>query len=367
MKRMYNLSSKNINIIFISPRSIMPAIMTALLVILCGCTSEPVFETHEDDLIQLQFKPMLQTNNTETRAIEQYIFLDDILQAKDKNSVDLGIWISTNDILFTPYSHGMDNMKSTYEHKSNDKWLFNYGDNTHSQIGIKSGIPLNIYAYFPHTEYPMGEKFTPEAVPFKSGYNDIIWATPVYIENLAHNAATHNRYDVELKFHHAMTCIEIRMYNKLPGTVALREASLIDNNYTEGKEGMLYGSGTIDITTEEGILNFNDDDIAETIKLEFSPAISIYNDENNKRSIYFILPPISNYSDGLMSIKLMLDGTEKTYSLPCCKDKDGAIVKSFERAKRYIYELEINNENSFIAPFIIEEGWTKNKEIKFEL
>lgn len=333
---------------------------SALLIIVFGCSRDIVPEMEEDGIIKLRIMPSVESDNSATRAS---MFPDSTLKLSGQNSIDLGMWICKTDRegVYEPYTHGMDNMKSTYSETSNDKWIFNYGEGVHSDIGIKPGQKLSVYAYFPYTEYAEGQMFTPEEVPFKSGYDDILWADPVHVaDEITDSDSETKTLEVNLKFHHAMTCIEVQMKTRLPAKVKLTKAVLLDKN----ERGIIRKSGKLNILN--GTIKINESDVAYELPLNIK-EISINN--TVWQSFYFLIPQIDTYDDGDLSVKFTFDDIEKTYSLPCCRKDDGTKITSFVRGHRYVYTCEPNNENTFNTPIMpgSEEDWIIKPETIFEL
>lgn len=333
---------------------------SALLLIVFGCSRDIVPDMEEDGIIILQIMPGVESNNSATRAS---MFADSTLSISDQRSIDLGMWIckTNREKVYEPYTHGMDNMKSTYTETSNDKWKFNYGEGIHTNIGIKPGQKVSVYAYFPYTEYPEGQIFTPEEVPFESGYDDILWADPVHVaDEIPDSDSETKTLEVNLKFHHAMTCIEVQMKTRLPGKVKLTKAVLLDKN----ERGIIRKSGKLNIL--DGTIKINESDVTYELPLEFKDYVIKNTDW---QSVYFLIPQIDTYADGDLSVKFTFDGTEKTYSLPCCRKDDGTKIESFVRGHRYVYKCEPNNENTFNTPIMpgSEEDWIIKPETIFEL
>lgn len=329
--------------------------MTLMLAIQISCSdiSDDTKINGTEETMILTFNPMLDTDVTATRG--QNVFIGTDLTSTSGSKIDIGFWICDENLCdddhpFVPYSNDMDNMKAEYNPKSmeSESWLFTYDNDTHHHIGLRQGSSISIYAYHPYSEFTMDSEFSPRQVPFKAGLDDILWVQPIKDKTVEHDPDSKDKMTVPLIFRHALTCIRIDIKNKHSGSVRLEHATLRDN-YSE--KGLLYENGTFDITT--GDVTINRESSINSIKLE-NLKLEITN--KNYTSVYFILTPIDNYSDGLFSVDF--DFGEKILSLPlpCCV-KDNEEQHDFISGNMYVYKVDLNNEMTFVTSGTLLDGW----------
>ena len=135
---------------------------------------------------------------------------------------------------FTPHLNGSNNRLNRLRHEylyRNDSDSFYWLDGV---LQARIGRNIDIYAYYPR----VNESFEPTSVPFTTQQQyDWMWAEPVTINNVS----TENK-TVPLKFHHAMTCIEVRLSTLYTSSIDLVYARIDD------KKSKLTAVGTMDLT-----------------------------------------------------------------------------------------------------------------------
>lgn len=213
------------------------------------------------------------------------------------------------------------------------------------------GHDIDIYAYYPRVD----KTFDPDAVPFTTNSQiDWMWAKPVTIDNVS----TANK-TVSLKFHHAMTCIEVRLSTKYTSYIDLYQITLTDAK----KE--LVSSGTMDI--RNGSLTYTPNQKTITItSYGGAERIPVYNDVNSSyRSFCFIMPE-KEFSAGDLKLTFRYDGGtygRADFTIPTTfTDSEGnsVSVTKFETGKRYILNLMIDNTDLIEPLSFVTDDWVTN-------
>lgn len=269
-----------------------------------------------------------------------------------------GMWVCESGTEFRPVMDGYMNLLATLnaQNKDSQVWQYTFDGLQHDIMHVKRFTPADIYAYYPFTgnSWP-NDTFNPLAVPFRSGTSDWMWAEPVTLgEELLHG----DRVDVPLEFHHAMTCIEVRIKCLYTGTVDLTEMSLTDS------KGRLIKSGTMNILTGE--LSFGEENKAGRLTITYSVNESRLTTQ--ERRFHIIMPAVSGYEDGDFELSFKFDNlpAKTSFSIPGnIIDQDGNDIKitGFETGKRYIYSLTLDNMLRFV-PKGVTDDW---KDEEFEL
>jgi len=221
---------------------------------------------------------------------------------------------------------------------------------------------IDVYAYYPYQGIGDLEKYTPENIPFTTeDQKDWMWADKITLDDIAPDSPD-NR--LAFTFHHAMTCLEVRLSTLYDGEITLNHITLSD-----AKE-KLVGSGTMDI--RNGALAYTADRAELTIK-----ADNFENDEFNiyqnllptkgegSRSYCFLMPQ-KDFDAGELTMTFFFDADEK----PCRVSfvvpnsfKDAATgvetdVAVLETGKRYIMNLVIDNGLKITPVKFSKEDWT---------
>ena len=220
------------------------------------------------------------------------------------------------------------------------------------------GHDIDIYAYYP---YIANKTFDPDAVPFTTNQQlDWMWAKPVRIENVS----TENK-TVPLKFHHAMTCIEVRLSTKYTSYIDLYQITLTDAK----KE--LVSSGTMDI--RDGSLTYTPNQQKITItSWDGVERLPVYNDVNSSyRSFCFIMPE-KEFSAGDLKLTFRYDGGtygRADFTIPTTftnSEGNSVSVTKFETGKRYILNLMIDNTNLIVPLSFVTDDWVTN-DVKLKI
>ena len=338
----------------------MKRIHYILLILVLGACSE---DFHEDasDMVALQLQtPVIVTEGaTRCRPIEgtTFSYLNTLTYGFDPNTSYTAYYYWSlfvcNQGTFHPHTEGSNNkrimLRSSYDSNSQQNF---------SQCfylpNLRIGKNIDIYAYHPY----VAGNFDPTAVPFTTnGQNDWMWAEKQSLENVSIDNRT-----IGATFHHAMTCLEVRLSTQFNSTIDLYSITLSD---TQNK---LVASGTMDITNK-GKLTYTENQGSITIfAFQDSERLPIHQDDNKAyRSFCFIMPEKSFEADDLQLTfdfdRYSTNGTTQTptagrviYTIPTrFSNKD---VTKFETGKRYILNLMIDNTD-LIVPFERKvDNWT---------
>ena len=264
---------------------------------------------------------------------------------------------------FNPHLTGSNNrrtiLRTNYVYSSstgtwNQSWFWLDGT---PQARI--GHDIDIYAYYP---YIANKTFDPDSVPFTTNQQlDWMWADPVTIDNVS----TENK-TVPLNFHHAMTCIEVRLSTLYTSSIDLSQITLTDAK----KE--LVSSGTMDIRDGSLTCTPNQQKITIT-SYGGSERLPIYNDVNSSyRSFCFIMPQ-KEFSAGDLKLTFFYDRSS-TWPYPSVQSRadftipttftnsegNSVSVTKFETGKRYILNLMIDNTDLIVPLSFVKDDWVTN-------
>lgn len=344
-------------------RGYMRFLIFVMSFILFGCNgNDDWVHEQEPDTCYLCFSPGIM--NTEiTRSVPQAI-----LGAKFTESVtpyEFGMWIcrhdESNHTNFIPYISWMENMQAYYiEGTSNirDAWYFEYENDKHNRIGIRTGESVDIYAYYPYIE---GQKDL-ESVRFESGAYDLMWADPVagvdtHITDPKDNPD--HIVNVGLNFHHALTCIQIDIICEYSSSMKLTELTIHDSN-PDATQSKLYKGGYINIMTGE--VTCGDSDKCSDLTLKSPNPKENLNTpiiQKTTTPIYIMIPEVDGYTNNQFYLTFKFDNKASpsrfylTNSfLKQASEKDASAtqeikVEKFEKGKIYRYQLNIDNEIRF--------------------
>lgn len=220
------------------------------------------------------------------------------------------------------------------------------------------GRNIDIYAYYPYVK----NTFNPDAVPFTTNQQyDWMWADPVTIDNVS----TENK-TVPLKFHHAMTCIEVRLSTRYTSSIDLYQIKLSD------AQSKLVSSGTINITN--GSLNYNSSQPSITISgNNYTNRLPVHRDDNNSYLSYSFIMPEKEFSDGDLKLTFFYDRSS-TWPYPSVQSRadftipttftnsegNEVSVTKFETGKRYILNLMIDNTDLIVPLSFVKDDWVTN-------
>ena len=338
----------------------MKRIYYILLILVLGACSE---DFHEDasDMVALQLQtPVIVTEGaTRCRPIEgtTFSYLNTLTYGFDPNTsystgYNLSFYVCDQGT-FQPHTEGSNNKKTTlyaYYYATIKKESFNWSET----LNLRIGKNVDIYAYYP---YVAGD-FDPTAIPFTTnGQIDWMWAEKQTLENVSVDNRT-----IDVTFHHAMTCLEVRLSTQFNSTIDLYSITLSD------KQNQLVASGTMDITNNGTLTCTTYTDKIIIFANGNSERLPIHQDDNKTyRSFCFIMPEKSFEADDLQLTfyfdRYNTSGTSQTptagrveYTIPTrFSNKD---VTKFETGKRYILNLMIDNTD-LIVPFERKvDNWT---------
>ena len=259
---------------------------------------------------------------------------------------------------FIPHINGSNNrltyLRNYYSYRS-DSYSFSWPSGTPQ---ARIGHDIDIYAYYPR----VNETFDPDAVPFTTNSQiDWMWADPVTINNVS----TENK-TVPLKFHHAMTCIEVRLSTRYTSSIDLYQIKLSD------AQSKLVSLGTINITN--GSLNYNSSQPSITISgNNYTNRLPVHRDDNNSYLSYSFIMPEKEFSEGDLKLTFIYDrqndnGWHQTpgradFIIPTTftnSEGNSASVTKFETGKRYILNLMIDNTDLIVPLSFVTDDWVTN-------
>lgn len=254
---------------------------------------------------------------------------------------------------FTPHLNGSNNRLNRLRHEylyRNDSDSFYWLDGV---LQARIGRNIDIYAYYPR----VNESFEPTSVPFTTNQQyDWMWAEPVTIDNVS----TENK-TVPLKFHHAMTCIEVRLSTLYTSSIDLVYARIDD------KKSKLTAGGTMDLT-DNGKLTYTANKKQITLSHASVPVRLPFHkvDNSSYRSFCFIMPE-KEFEAGDLRLWFTYDkqtgNGRADFIIPTTfKDKNGAdiTVTKFETGKRYIFNLVIDNTDLIVPLSFVTDDWVTN-------
>lgn len=219
-----------------------------------------------------------------------------------------------------------------------------------SMPGARIGANIVVYAYYPY----VSGSFKPDSVPFTTNQQyDWMWADPVTIDNVSSTNRT-----APVRFHHAMTCVEIRLSTLYNGTVDLNSITMTD------AKNSLVASGTIDI--RNGALNYKEENKTSSITINGyynSERIPTHVADNSSYRSFCFLMPEKDFEAGDLVLSFKFDNVagRVDFTIPTTfKDGDGndITVTKFETGKRYILNLLIDNTTLIYPLNFVVDDWT---------
>lgn len=313
--------------------------------ILISCSK--VIISYDDKLIELNLQePCIAiATETKTRPIDGTTFpwlsrsFATQTGGTQSTSYNIGLWIC-NKGDYTPHLGGQRNMSMTLT----SSCVISANGQSQSQTWstkplARLGRDIDVYSYYPY----VNTNVTEPNIPFTtSSQHDWMWADP---QELIDISQENNK--ISLKYHHAMTCLEIRLCTTYASTISLSSIKLTDTK----KE--LVTSGTMNIT--DGTLSFE----------ATSPEITITGNNSSdllpvgpEYKSYCFLMPEKTFSKNQLSLSFSFDNIagRQTFTIPdkFIKDEDEHDVNKFETGIKYIISLELDN-NLCIKPLKIEQ------------
>lgn len=334
-------------------------ILILALLALTACSDKPNDEPSDLVSLDLLTPVIVAENESRTKPIEgtffPYLNTTTYTQLPNTNyASDYSISFFVCDKgTFTPHLNGSDNRLNRLRHEyiyRNDSDSFYWLDGV---LQARIGRNIDIYAYYPR----VNESFEPTSVPFTTNQQyDWMWAEPVTIDNVS----TENK-TVPLKFHHAMTCIEVRLSTLYTSSIDLVYARIDDI------KSKLTAGGTMDLT-DKGKLTYTANKKQITLSHGSVPVrLPVHKADNSSyRSFCFIMPE-KEFEAG--DLRLWFTYDKKTgngradFIIPTTfKDKNGAdtTVTKFETGKRYIFNLVIDNTDLIVPLDFVVDDWVTN-------
>ena len=254
---------------------------------------------------------------------------------------------------FEPHINGSNNRRTaintSYSYSSStDSWTRSWGWNDGTPQA-RIGYDIDVYAYYPR----VNQTFNPDAVPFTTHQQyDWMWAEPQSIDNITADHA------VPMKFHHAMTCIEVRLSTLYESSIDLRQITLTDT------KSELVASGTMDL--RNGSLAYTANQPTITISTyENSERLPVRQSDNSAYRSFCFLMPAKEFSAGDLKLTFVYDkrggNGRADFTIPTSfTNSEGTSipVTKFETGKRYILNLMIDNTDMIVPLSFVQDNWT---------
>ena len=339
-------------------------ILIIALLALTACSDKPNDEPSDLVSLDLLTPVIVAESDSRARPIEGTFFpyLNTTTYSKLPNTdyyVDHSIsFYICEKRTFIPHINGSNNrltyLRNYYSYRS-DSYSFSWPSGTPQ---ARIGHDIDIYAYYPR----VNKTFDPDAVPFTTNsQTDWMWADPVTIDNVS----TENK-TVPLNFHHAMTCIEVRLSTRYTSSIDLYQIKLSD------AQSKLVSLGTINITN--GSLNYNSSQPSITISgNNYTNRLPVHRDDNNSYLSYSFIMPEKEFSEGDLKLTFIYDrqndnGWHQTpgradFIIPTTftnSEGNSASVTKFETGKRYILNLMIDNTDLIVPLSFVTDDWVTN-------
>ena len=216
-------------------------------------------------------------------------------------------------------------------------------------MSMRLGRSVDIYTYYPY----VANVDNPEAVPFTTTeQKDWMWATPKTIDNISEGSEDNKLKPV---FHHAMTCIEVRLSTLYEGTVNLNSITLSD------AKSQLTSGGTMNITN--GSLTYIADQPSITIKGNNYNSDLLPTTGDGTLSYCFLMPE-KEFEAGDLSMTFYFDAAKTpgrtVFTVPTrFKNSEGNTVDvtKLETGKKYVLNLVIDNALTIRPISCSKEDW----------
>ena len=273
----------------------------------------------------------------------------------------VGLWICDKGT-YSPHLEGYCNKQMMFEAKQ-DGMQWHESDYRYpvKTIPARLSKSIDVYAYYPRIVVDLSN-CTPENIPFTTqDQHDWMWADKIVLNDIAPSSQD-NR--LKFNFHHAMTCLEVRLSTLYDGEITLNRITLSD------AKGKLVAKGTMDI--RNGDLDFTEDRAELTIKANnyVNEEFQVYKNLLPKagegyRSYCFIMPQ-KDFEDGDLTMTFVFDADQKQGLVPFVvptRFKDTATwvetdVTTLETGKRYVLNLVIDNGLKIAPVQFSKEDWT---------
>lgn len=292
----------------------------ALLIVLSSCSADDV-EQNDEQLVTLNLlDPVLVTNTSSTRS-----------------AIDKWGW---EYFYFYVCKHGTMSPAINSQQRVLQRYYYSYWE-TPIKVNAPAGQDVDVYV----TNSPNYYTLSPDNVQSWSGSSDLLYAEKQTIYGVSSTNRT-----INLKFHHAYTCIRVRL------------ASIYNNDFGSYNDVYLYDSenklpleNQVDITTGEITVKSYRGYISER-----AYSIPVYQNAETSFSKTDFMFPEMDFVAGNLSLDFSFNKNRiPKFVIPSVfKDENGndVTVTRFERGKRYTITLLINNR-CLIEPvsFLIED------------
>lgn len=294
----------------------------ALLIVLSSCSADDV-EQNNVELVTLNLlDPVLVTNTSSTRS-----------------AIDKWGW---EDFYFYVCKHGTMSPAINSQQRVSQRYYYSYWE-TPINVNAPAGQDVDVYV----TNASDYNTISPDNVRSYSGSSDFLYAEKQTIYGVSITNRT-----VNLKFHHAYTCIRVRL-------ASIYKNDFGNNNYVYlyDSEGKLPNENHIDITTGEITTKSYTSYLSGKTN---TYDIPVYQGTEDSFTCADIMFPEMDFVAGNLCLEPDFNKNRiPKFVIPSVfKDENGndVTVTRFERGKRYTITLLINNR-CLIEPvsFLIED------------
>ena len=305
---------------------------------------------------------IVQGEETKTPGVSGTQFAFDIYRYDNVNmrsAYNFALWIC-NAGGITPHMTGMTNMECLYyAYQSGSSSLLIPSSNTSQtqQTYAKIGKGIDIYSFYPYVSCS-----DPHSVPFTtSEQKDWMWGEPVsYTPEQTEAAAATGYITTNLKFHHAMTCVEIWLDCRFPTAVDLTSITLTDS------KGKLVSKGTMDGTTGELSGFTNVSSIKISGNNSYTNRLTNVEETGGRWQKYsFLMPEYSGFDGTNLVLSFVFDTNaagRNTYTLSnkLIDEATGneITIDTFETGCRYVYQLRLDNTLLIEPLHMFKPTWT---------
>lgn len=334
-------------------------ILPILMLALAACSGESAGEP--SDTVELDLMPPTIEAGAESRAKPingtTFPYRSTIDYGQDMPSTDYYMNYSLGSFVcekgtFNPHIVGANNQivtfRSYYSYRSGTV-SYSWPEGTPR---LRIGRDIDVYTYYPR----VSGSFKPDSVPFTTNQQyDWMWADPVTIDNVSSTNRT-----APVRFHHAMTCVEIRLSTLYSGTLNIYNITLKD------AKSKLVSSGYMNII--DGSLKYTADksQIVITAYYHWDSGYEIvpkHNESNSSYRSFCFLMPEKDFEAGDLVLSFKFDNVagRVDFTIPTTfKDGDGndITVTKFETGKRYILNLLIDNTTLIYPLNFVVDDWT---------
>lgn len=321
----------------------IPALLILTLaasLVSCGKSSVP---ESERETVPLVFESPSIVHAQESKAS-----VDGINFPPRPSAYPLGIWIvrgGTFQEQMTPFR----NMKSELNVGADDEIHWNYyiydGTQQYDVIYVLKGKAADVYAYHPWRSSVSDIT----AVPFVSGQDDWMWAEPLHLSSA--DTDTDDPISRPLRFHHAMTCIEVNIRCVYQGNVYLTSMTLTD----KCDSPRLSSGGTMNAATGELSCN------PPVSSIRISPNTFVSH-QSAGTTFYIMMPSVGSEDNPLdlgnkpMELSFVFNGVDAETKFTLPNVMGGEELVSFKRGYKYKYKLVLDNKMDF-QPIGVEKNW----------